>query len=256
MYNAWLRDPTTVHAVSNLFVYRFFYDVQCQGRNWANRFLINFILVMGRLFPQQLIFSTSVARPSSQKSCSGLSVRWHIVAILRWWSRTSSHWKSRRWQIDWWSFGCASYHQKLPGNERVNNYLPDAKRLRCGKDSLINICRDSLSFIIFLYSNRKFISNSKVHDFLSYKLNLFLLSSSLSSDHFSVGPLLLNPPCTIIIIANCIQWLSSVLYSEQSFIINSIYFSITLQLICILVYSKTSQISQILFWNIFCGGIR
>lgn len=159
MYNAWLRDPASVHAVSNLFVIRvarhwFSCDVERQGRSrliwgtWDNRFVINFVLVVGRLFPQQLIFSTSFARSSSTKPRFGFSVRWHITSSLRW-SWACAHWKPGRRQIDWWSFGCASYHQKLSGNNRENHLCFTQKGFAAGKYSLINICRDLLSFILF-----------------------------------------------------------------------------------------------------------
>ena len=99
MYNAWLRDPASVHAVSFVFgvhvplesIFAFFDDSDLLHKVRAVNFhrFFFFILVVGRLFPQQLIPSTSISRTSAEKSC-------FCISIPRWWRLVSTigRWRS------------------------------------------------------------------------------------------------------------------------------------------------------------------
>jgi hypothetical protein len=86
MYNAWLRDPASVHAVRN----------NSSGIDF-NFSIIDFLLflVVGRLFPQQFILCAALPRPLAEKSRLGFAIYWWISLVRRW-SWTSSHRQPRR----------------------------------------------------------------------------------------------------------------------------------------------------------------
>ena len=59
-----------------------------QGRTRAHKFFV-FVLVMGRLFPQQLVFRTAITRAHTKKSCPSVAILGFITPSHWWWSWTS-----------------------------------------------------------------------------------------------------------------------------------------------------------------------
>jgi hypothetical protein len=85
----------------------------CQGRQ-IYRFL-SIVLVMGRIFPQQLILCAAFPRTIAEKPRLGFAIhRW--ISSVRWRRWTRTHRQPRRRQIDRRPLGSPSHHQKLSGN--------------------------------------------------------------------------------------------------------------------------------------------
>jgi 2-oxoglutarate dehydrogenase N-terminus len=105
MYNSWQRDPASVHAVSFRVFSLFGAHIDCRRvlivkvapviTRFSSIFLI---LVVGCLFPQQLILSTSLSCAFAKKSCVGQSVHGWLLSTSPRRSRTSSYGRPRRRQ--------------------------------------------------------------------------------------------------------------------------------------------------------------
>lgn len=130
MYNSWQRDPASVHAVSFRVFSLFGAHIDCRRvlivkvASVITRFSSIFlILVVGCLFPQQLILSTSLSCAFAKKSCVGQSVHGWLLSTSRRRRRTSSYGRPRRRQTHWRSLGCSSHYQKLSGKRLWNVLL-------------------------------------------------------------------------------------------------------------------------------------
>lgn len=114
--------------------------IQLRCTRWVerarNRFCdsVLFVLVLGCLFPQQLILSTSVTRSNAEKSCFRIAISRRLISARCRRTWTSTHRKPSRRQIDRRPLGSSSYYQKLSGNKHVQSCLrqPQCASLRDG----------------------------------------------------------------------------------------------------------------------------
>lgn len=86
-----------------------------RSRNFIDFF--SSFLVMGRLFPQQLILRAPFTGSHAEKSRVRVAIHGQRLTAFGWRRRTSAHRQSRRRQIDRRSLGGSGHHQKLSGNK-------------------------------------------------------------------------------------------------------------------------------------------